>query len=54
MLRWMDSGIFVFDIYCPPGYPRVHCLVAHITPQANSIKVRKSGGMSGWVDAWVS
>lgn len=38
------SGVFVFDIYCPPDYPNIPCQVTHVTPQANQIKARHSPG----------
>lgn len=39
-----SSGLFVFDIYLPPEYPSVPCLIKHVTPRSNEINANNGPG----------
>lgn len=39
-----SSGIFIFDIYLPPEYPDVPCLVKHVTPRSNEVHANNGPG----------
>ena len=39
-----SSGVFLFDIFCPPEYPTQPCQVTHITPGADTLNAPHSPG----------
>ena len=38
------SGLFVFDIYLPPGYPDIPCEIVHVTKGANTVHANNGPG----------